>query len=261
MSEAPTQKTFLWLSIGLLAFMLAWSVGLAKPLVGYFDPQSEAVRYIINKGVLAIVIALGLWWTKTWIAVGYNGPLRFKCSIASLLIGIPLVALGLSSLADPNRAIVAPVELNLWIVAIFLIAFTEETIFRGVMWKALDNNTLWTRAIVTSTLFGLIHFIPAGLGDFGWDIAFFYGLSAVGFGMIFAAMRERAGSIWTVIIAHVLFDVAAISQAGNVSQLLEPGVETYIRFFSAFVVFSAWGVIAIFLINRRERKLAVAAAA
>ncbi len=69
-------------------------------------------------------------------------------------------------------------------------------------------------------------------------------------------MRERAGSIWTVLVAHILFDIAAISQAGNVSQLLEPGMETYIRFITAGVLFSTWGVVAILLINRRARKLA-----
>lgn len=260
MSSSLTTRHFVALSATLLAFMLAWSVGLAKPVVDLFDPQSEAVSYVINKGVLALVFAAALWRMKAFVAVGFGRGAGPMASFASYLIGIPLMALGLLSLLDPNRATLMPFEIGAWIVAIVLIAFTEETLFRGVMWRALENASLWTRAIVTSGLFGLMHFIPAGLGDFGWGIGAAYGLSAAGFGMVFAAMRERAGSIWTVVVAHVVFDIAAISQAGNVAQLLEPGAETYIRFLTAAAVFSAWGAIAIFLIKRREKKLALAAA-
>ena len=256
MSDSLTPRRFVVLSVVLLAFMLAWSVGLANPLVDLIDPQTEAFSYVINKGVLAIVIAGALWWLSAFRAVGFHGSARFTSSLASYLIGIPLMAVGLLSLLDPNRATLAPLEIGAWVVAIILIAFTEETLFRGVMWKALEDTDLWTRAIITSGLFGVMHFIPAGLGDFGWDIGAVYGLSAAGFGMVFAAMRERAGSIWSVIVAHVLFDIAAISQAGNVSQLLEPGIETYIRFITAAAVFSAWGCAAILLINRRKRRLA-----
>lgn len=258
MSSVPTQKSLVLLSVILFAFMMAWSVGLAKPLIDWVDPQSEATRYIVNKGVLATVIALALWRMMAFAAVGYRAGAGFTSSLASYLIGIPLMALGLLSLLDPNRAALMPIEIATWIVAIFLIAFTEETIFRGVMWKALEARGLWARAIVTSALFGLAHTIPAGFGDFGWGIAVVYGLSAAGFGMIFAAMRERAGSIWTVVVAHVLFDIAAISQAGNVSDLLEPGMESYIRFLTTTVLFSAWGAAALFLVARRERKLATA---
>jgi len=247
-----TQRHFMLLFVALFAFMLAWSVGLAEPLVNWFDPQTEYAKYIINKGVLALAIALPLWRLKAFTAVGY-GP---GCGWASYLIGLPLMALGILSLLDPNRAVLTTFDYMGWGLAILLIAFTEETLFRGILWKALESNTLWTRAITTSALFGLAHFIPAGMGDFGWGIAAVYGLSATGFGMIFAAMRERAGTIWSVVVAHVLFDLAAISQAGNVSQLLEPGADTYIRFLTAAVVFGAWGAAAIFLLNRRARKLA-----
>ena len=258
MSDSPSQRKFVLLSVALFAFMLAWSVGLAKPLEDLVDPQSEAVKYIVNKGVLAVVLALTLFRMKAFAAIGYGPGAGLRPSLASYLIGIPLMALGLLSLLDPNRPTLAPFDVGAWVFAILLIAFTEETIFRGVMWKALEDASLWSRAIITSAMFGLLHFIPAGLGDYGWGIGFVYGLSAAGFGMVFAAMRERAGSIWTVVVAHMLFDIAAISQAGNVSKLLEPGAETYIRFLTAAVVFSAWGALAIFFLGRRERKLAAA---
>ncbi len=254
MSGSLTPRNFTLLFMALFVFMLAWSIGLARPVVDFFDPSTEPVRYIINKGVLAMVIAVPLWRLRAFTAVGYGSGM----GLASYLIGIPLMALGLLSLLDPNRPTLTTFETGGWVIAIILIAFTEETLFRGILWKALEERSVWTRAIITSAMFGLAHVITAGVADYGWGIGFAYGLSAAGFGMVFAAMRERAGSIWSVVVAHVLFDIAAISQAGNVSQLLEPGMETYIRFLTAAVVFSAWGAAAIFLINRRARKMAAA---
>jgi membrane protease YdiL (CAAX protease family) len=248
--DSMTQRKFVFLFGALFLFMVAWSVGLANPVMEWLDPATEYGSYIINKGVLALVMALVLWRLRAFAAVGF----RSGMGLASYLIGIPLMALGVMSLLDPNRPTLTPFDLAGWAVAIILIAFTEETLFRGILWKGLEEASLWTRAIVTSVMFGLIHFIPAGLGDFGWGIGAAYGLSAAGFGMTFAAMRERAASIWSVVIAHVVFDLAAISQAGSVDTLLEPGPETYIRFLTAAVVFSAWGSGAIYLLNRRAAR-------
>jgi len=256
MSQSMTHRNFMLLFIVLFAFMLAWSVGLARPVLDFFDPATEYGGYIINKGILAIVIAVPLWRLRGFVAVGYSPRMGLSSALASFLIGLPLMVLGVGSLMAPDRATLAPFELTGWVVAIFLIAFTEETLFRGILWKALEKASLWRRAITVSFVFGLIHTIPAGFLGYGWGIAVVYGLSAASFGMVFAAMRERAGSIWTVVIAHVVFDIAAISAAGNVSALLDPELETYVKFLSAAVVFSAWGAAAIFLLNRRAAKMA-----
>jgi len=246
-----SQRNFMLLFIVLFAFMIAWSTVLAKPVLDLFDPTTQYGSYIINKGILAAVIALALWRLKAFIAVGYGPGMGMSSSLASYLIGLPLLALGVSSLLEPGTATLTPFGIAGWIVAIFLIAFTEETLFRGILWKALEQTSLWWRAIITSLTFGLAHTIPAGFLDYGWGIAVVYGLSAASFGMVFAAMRERAGSIWSVVIAHVVFDVAAISAAGNVDALLDPGLETYIRFLTAAIVFTAWGSAAIYLLTRR----------
>jgi len=258
MSHPMSHRNYMLLFIFLFAFMLAWSVGLARPVLDFLDPATEYGGYIINKGILAIVIAFALWRLKGFGAVGYGPRMGLSSSAASFLIGLPLMALGVASLMAPDRASLAPFELAGWVVAISLIAFTEETLFRGILWKALEKASLWRRAITVSIIFGLIHTIPAGFLGYGWGIAVVYGLSAASFGMVFAAMRERAGSIWTVVIAHVVFDIAAISAAGNVSGLLDPKLETYIKFLSAAVVFTAWGSAAIYLLIRRARKLEAA---
>lgn len=234
----------------LFLFMIAWSIGLANPLMDWLNPQSEMEHYFISKGVLTLVFGLTLWRLKLFTAVGF-GP---GMGLSSYVIGLPLLALGVMAFFEPGRAILTPAHLAGWAVVVLFVAFTEETLFRGVLWQALSEASVWRRAIITSAMFGLIHFIPAGLGDFGWGMAGVYGLSAAGFGMVFAAMRERAGTIWSVIITHAVFDMAAISASGNVSTLLDPGWETYMRFLSAAFVFAIWGSGAIYLIGRRARR-------
>ena len=248
-----TQKLTL-LFVALFLFMMAWSVGLAEPLLDWLNPESQMDSYLINKGVLTLVIAALLWRLKLFAAVGFGPGMGTTSFWASFVIGLPLLALGVLAFFEPGRPVLTPIELAGWAVVVIFVAFTEETLFRGVLWQALAETSHWRRAIITSVMFGMIHFIPAGLGGFGWAMAGVYGLSAAGFGMIFAAMRERAGTIWSVIIVHAVFDMAAISASGSVDALLEPGLETYMRFLSAATVFAIWGSGALYLIGRRARR-------
>ena len=85
--------------------------------------------------------------------------------------------------------------------------FGEETVFRGFLFerlgRLLGSGTGATIAIVllTSTLFGVIHYPDQGL--FGAGQAAIGGLV---FGTIFAFTRR----LWLLIIAHAAFDVAAV---------------------------------------------------
>jgi hypothetical protein len=237
------------LSVALFLSMIAWSVGLAAPLMDWLSPETDMAHYFINKGVLTLVLLVVLWRLKLFTAVGF-GP---GMGLESYVIGLPLFALGVFAFFEPGRAVVTAFDLAGWSVVVLFVAFTEETIFRGVLWRALSGTSLWRRATLTSIAFGLIHLIPA-IPQFGWTIAGVYALSAAGFGMIFAAMRERAGTLWSVIIVHAVFDFVAISGKGSVDALLEPGLETYVRFLTAAVVFTAWGSGAIYLIGRRARR-------
>ena len=88
------------------------------------------------------------------------------------------------------------------------VGFTEELLFRGVIYRAFDEWRGARWAIWGSALmFGVYHA--------GWQ-----GVAAVGtllFGVIFAVIRWRAGSIVGLIVVHGLMDVSA--------SLMLPGLE------------------------------------
>ncbi len=238
------------LFIALFLFTIAWSAGLSGLLVDWLGPASEINHYLISKGVLALLIALALWRLKMFAAAGF-GP---RMDLASFVIGLPLLALGLLAFLDPDKPAMIAVDFVGWGVIALLVGFTEEAIFRGVLWLALEGTSLWRRAIITSALFGLIHLIAGTLVGIPWTIAGSQAIFAVSVGLIFAAMRERAGTIWSVIIVHAVFDMVALSAAGGVSGLFTPGWETYLRFLVPAIVFTAWGSGAIYLIGRRARQ-------
>ena len=71
--------------------------------------------------------------------------------------------------------------------------FAEETFFRGFLFAGLRQYyPFWISAGVSGLLFGFIHFMPAAL------------LPLAAYGVMFAWLRERTGSIWPCIMAHML---------------------------------------------------------
>ena len=79
-------------------------------------------------------------------------------------------------------------------------AFTEETLFRGNLLASLSARMRVVPAVlVTSVVFALYHmkFNPIGL------------LTKAAFGIVYAALRLRSGSLFAPGVAHALFWAAA----------------------------------------------------
>jgi membrane protease YdiL (CAAX protease family) len=76
-----------------------------------------------------------------------------------------------------------------------LAAFTEETLFRGVMQPALQHKLgRWGGLFVTALVFAAYHF------RFAPSIF----LGKLGVGLVLGTMREKTGALWAPAIAHVL---------------------------------------------------------
>ncbi len=74
----------------------------------------------------------------------------------------------------------------------------EEMFFRGLLFGWLRAHwPFWPTAIVTSALFGLVH------GSLS------YAVVAGALGLMLAWLRERSGSLWTSIAAHVINNLFA----------------------------------------------------
>ncbi|TGK15596.1 CPBP family intramembrane metalloprotease [Leptospira fluminis] len=81
-------------------------------------------------------------------------------------------------------------------IALMVVApFTEEFLFRGLIWSGLRGNYSFIKAALwTSLLFGILHLNP-------WQ---FIGAGIVGF--YFAWLLEKTGSLAQPILAHMVFN-------------------------------------------------------
>lgn len=88
-----------------------------------------------------------------------------------------------------------------------VVGFVQELLFRGLLYRALDEwrgarFAIWGSAIA----FGIFH--VGGLGIIG-------GLGTAFIGLIFALIRWRAGGIVGLIFIHSLYDIIAVEGWGN----------------------------------------------
>jgi membrane protease YdiL (CAAX protease family) len=99
-----------------------------------------------------------------------------------------------------------------WLAFTLLVAFVEETFFRGIVLRMLLPYGWTTAWILSSVIFGLGHAINLIAGyqsTFTTVIQVFFALA---WGLFAAAVYADTGSIWPVFAFHALFD--AIQLAG-----------------------------------------------
>jgi membrane protease YdiL (CAAX protease family) len=152
---------------------------------------------------------LGFVRPKSWVrtvavAIPFGVALKFLVkAVVMPLFGAPAINPKYHYLAGNAGA------LPLMLAAVIVGAgFGEETVFRGYMFerlrRLLGSGAVATALIVlfTSAVFALGHFHEQGLA--GTEQAAITGLI---FGTIFAVTNQ----IWTVMIAHAAFDLAAVA--------------------------------------------------
>lgn len=175
-----------------------------------------------NMIVLPVGAILALLWARlsntSLSAIGYAKP---KSWVASALIGI-VFGVALKFLmkavllplfgADPinqsyhflagNKDLLPAA-----IIAMLIVGFSEETVFRGYMFERLkklcgtSTKSKTLIVIITSLLFGAAHYMNQGI--IGVAQATIVGLA---FGTVYVYTEK----IWIVMIAHAAFDLTAL---------------------------------------------------
>jgi membrane protease YdiL (CAAX protease family) len=157
----------------------------------------------------ALIIGLRRW---NWNQLGIN-----RCGIAhSLICGSSLIAvliLGRLALDLPWQLELPTVERIVYDIFFYigLVGVVEELLFRGVLFRALDEwrGARWAIG-GTAIAFGIYHVGGQGLvGGFG--TAFI--------GLFFALIRWRAGGIVGLVLIHGLYDIIAIEGWGELTTI------------------------------------------
>jgi membrane protease YdiL (CAAX protease family) len=124
--------------------------------------------------------------------------------IPSVLILIPIYFAGGCSfhgLAVHGRDFVAYAVL--WALAMLLLGFNEEFLFRGYLLKTLGEGIgFWPAAVLLSSLFGLLHLLLKPHED--WIDPLSVGL----YGLFWCLTLRRTGSLWFAVGFHAASDYA-----------------------------------------------------
>ena len=95
----------------------------------------------------------------------------------------------------------------------------------------------------------MIHLLGIG-GEIPTSIVASQMCFAVGTGIVLAAVRIAAGTLWTAIAVHWVFNMSSFVASGGVAATLSPGME--VRLVSAGVVLGLVGLGLVALASRRS---------
>jgi membrane protease YdiL (CAAX protease family) len=164
---------------------------------------SGTARALAVSIVLAVGVAVLLTCLRWWGPAGFNRPRHWHAlrllALPAVLVVVPVVT---------GFKAVAPGLLAMILVGEALIGFMEEAYFRGIILRILRSTGALPAVLLSSALFGAVH-----LGNvFFRDSTALVVAQAVGafcFGVGYAALRLRTGTLWPLIVLHVLSNVFA----------------------------------------------------
>jgi CAAX protease family protein len=200
--------------------------GIASALRAFGPPGIIAIAVIVAGSLVmtalgaVLVLAWARWSRTPWRELGYVRPrswlrgaavafalgVAFKFLLKAIvmpLFGAPTINPRYHYLAGNTAALPGMVA-----AVIVSAGFAEETVYRGYLFerlgKLLGSGVAAKAAIVaiSSALFAAAHFPDQGIA--GTQQAAITGLA---FGGVFAV----TGEIWTLMVAHAAFDLAAVA--------------------------------------------------
>jgi membrane protease YdiL (CAAX protease family) len=229
-NTAPSQprRTYFWRSLGLIFWVIAGFVlaslivavisGLLVALGLPVDDINESVLNTAAAGLVYLLSALiviggpqlvrgfrttrhelGLPRLPSWRDILF-APAAFvvyfiATSIVTTIVATLVPGFNLNETQDVGFAnLTLPYEYILAFLTLVVLApVAEELLFRGYLYGKLRRwVSVWTAALVTSVVFGVVH----GQWNVGVDV---FVLS-----LVMCSLREMTGSIWAGILLHML---------------------------------------------------------
>lgn len=202
-------------ALGAIVFLGALALVQGRFPAGWKESTAfTAGAYLAQTAILTLPVALigGRWRAIPWPALGFRLPERRWWWVGALgCLGLIVLAetvdrhLG-NPLSEKLTSALAPEGFSwsgfvtMLLVAGVIAPFGEELVFRGVLYPWLRHR--WGPAAgmaVSALLFGAVHLDP------------YWAAQAAVFGLFFAYLVERSGSIWPAYLAHVIINMTGVA--------------------------------------------------
>ena len=228
-------------SLALLVWLLLpWEQGTGSVAGRLMLAGVGTTRVVVS---VAFLSALGLWR-----AAG----LTTRTTRRGWLIAAPLAVPAVLPLVFGAGLADRPV----WVfvvgaVSIATVAFGEEAVFRGVVLRLLLRRGVAVAVVGSSAVFSLMHLVNLAGGGHPVEVGAQV-LMTFGMGVGFAAVALVTGTIWPLVVAHVVLDyanavqaaAAAASGAGLTDELVTGGINV--------VLGALWAAYGVWLLRRRS---------
>ncbi len=212
-------KSELWFSIiFIIAYCIVMSVGDAlSSLIGIEKSVTLAVGILFSSVILVFL-------KKNALFRKY-GLCRPKLSARSMLLYIPVLVLLTANLWHGVTVNYSAGETVLYILSMLCVGFLEEIIFRGMLFCAMEKDSIKAAVIVSSITFGIGHIINLFNGS-GAELIpnLLQIVYATAAGFMFVMMYVRSRSLIVPIAAHGLFN--ALSAFSVETETLEMKILT-----------------------------------
>ena len=197
------------LALVIWALITVWGVWKPHAPSSIADGVAGGIAWhILGAGAFLVALVLVMGWKD----MGFNAPRPWS---SLRLFWFPLLYIGLFLAVSlfvglPPAHVIAILALNT-----LLVGFSEELMFRGVLFRALQSRlAIWPAIWLTSILFGSVHVVNAfTTGDLlGASVQ---AVTAFMSGVFFLAMVLRTGSIWPSMLFHAGWDFLLVMTAAG----------------------------------------------
>lgn len=213
----------------LLVFLAS---GTAVALLGL---APEAL-YFLAFGALALVGAGLLTKNGWWREVGFRWPTERRLLWLFWLPFVPVIG----NLLDGIQ-VSEPAQMLLFLATAVLSGFVEESLFRGLILRALLPTGVWRAAVLSAVMFGGLHILNVlAITSPGYALLQVGYATAIGFA--YAALRIRTGTIWPLISAHILTNFAGFMAAGGAGATGPIALRDFIFAAVYIVLFTTYGI-------------------
>ncbi|MEI6727386.1 MAG: DUF998 domain-containing protein [Actinomycetes bacterium] len=200
MEAVLDRRPIAW-AAGLAGLWMAVTITGAVVLRATAPGISRTSQSLIVLGLLATMVAAGLAALGWWRVVGFNARSRWRdlrlLWLPAVLVVLPLVG---------GVRAVAPGALAIFVIGYALTGFAEEAFARGILLRVLRSRSVLSAVLVSSLLFGVMHLSNVMFRS-SPALVVAQAIGAACFGVGFAALRLRTGTIWPLLVLHMLTDL------------------------------------------------------
>ena len=186
-------------AVGLGAANIAATVAGALGLAVLFPPASPWTARLVVLLVLTAAVIAVLTGIRGWRTAGF----RARVARPGLLV-VP-AAVAVAPLAGGVQLPGAGL-LTVFVIGYAATGFFEEALFRGLVLGVLRPAGVWPAVWLSSALFAAAH-LPNMLFGQAPTVTVAQAVGTFCFGVGYAALRLRTGSVWPLMVLHFLTDL------------------------------------------------------